>query len=123
MPKAKKARKAVKKVKKAVKKVAKKAVKKAPKKVKGPKVLGMVEHFFSGISVAAVKVKAPFKVGDKIHFKGHTTDFEETIESMQIEHESVNQVKKGDDVGIKVKEHVREHDLLLEPGPLPKPKA
>ena len=116
MPKAKKT---VKKVKKAVKKVAKKAVKKAPKKVKGPKVLGMVEHFFSGISVAAVKVKAPFKVGDKVHFKGHTTDFEEVIGSMQIEHESVSQVKKGDDVGIKVKEHVREHDFLLEPGPLP----
>jgi putative protease len=82
------------------------------KKVKGEKVLGLVDHYFGHISVAAIRVKAPFQVGDVIHIKGHTTDFTQKIDSMQIEHESVVKVKKGDDIGIKVKDHVREHDVV-----------
>ena len=74
------------------------------------KKLGEVLHFFNKISVAAIKVKAPFKVGDIIHIKGHTTDFDQTVQSMQIEHAAVQVVKKGDDVGIVVKDHVREGD-------------
>jgi putative protease len=76
------------------------------------KVLGRVEHYFDKISVAAVAVKASFKVGAVIHVKGHTTDFYQRIESMQIEHQKVAKVEKGDDVGIKVKELVRKHDQL-----------
>jgi len=82
------------------------------KKPKGEKVLGRIEHLFDKISVAAIGVKAPFKVGDYIHIKGHTTDFIQKVESMQIEHQNVAKVKKGDDVGIKVKEFVRPHDMV-----------
>jgi len=88
-------------------------VKAAPKaKTLKEKMLGRVEHYFDKISVAAISVKAPFKVGDTIHIKGHTTDFMQTVDSMQIEHQNVTRVKKGDDVGIKVKEFVRDHDLV-----------
>ncbi len=90
----------------------KKAAKKAPAKpkIKKEKQLGVVLHFFDKIMVAAIKVTSPFKVGDMIHIKGHTTDFEQPVDSIQIEHEAVQKVKKGDDIGIKVKELVREHD-------------
>jgi hypothetical protein len=103
----------VKKVKKTVKR------KKAVRAVKGKKiikvkekVLGKVDHFFGHISVAAIKISSPIKVGDIVHIKGHTTDFVQRIDSMQIEHLSVDQAKKGDDIGIKVKDKVRDHDVL-----------
>jgi hypothetical protein len=87
-----------------------KAKKAAKPKVKKEKLLGKVEHVFDKISVAAVRMKAPLSVGDVIHVKGHTTDYEMTVGSMQIEHEVVQKVKKGDDVGIKVTQHTREGD-------------
>ncbi len=111
--KTKKAKRAVKalKGKKAIKrKTAVKAVKAKPEAKE--KVLGKVDHFFSKISVAAIKVSAPFKVGDVIHVKGHTTDFVQRVDSIQIEHQNVAKVKKGDDIGIKVKEFVRQHDMV-----------
>lgn len=95
-------------------------------KEKKEKTLGIVDHFFGHISVAAIKVKSPFKVGDVIHVKGHTTDFTQGIDSMQIEHQNVMRAKKGDDIGIKVKEKVRQHDVVYlaanKPAPPPKPK-
>ncbi|OGC12589.1 hypothetical protein A3D23_07070 [candidate division WOR-1 bacterium RIFCSPHIGHO2_02_FULL_53_26] len=124
MPKKKKKAKKViakKSTKKAIKMKPAKAVKKTKVKakskiqaVKAPKekVLGRVEHFFDKISVAAISVKAPFKVGDIIHIKGHTTDFVQRVDSIQIEHESVAKVKKGDDIGIKVKDYARQHDMV-----------
>ncbi len=100
---------AVKKAKAKAKPKAKK-VKVAKPKVKKEKLLGKVEHVFDKISVMAVKMKAPLKVGDVIHVKGHTTDYEMPITSMQIEHVQVEKVKKGDDVGIKIPQHTREGD-------------
>lgn len=96
----------------------KKAIKKSKptKKTSVPKtkekLLGKIDHFFDKISVAAIKVVAPFKVGDVIHVKGHTTDFYQRVDSMQIEHREVSKVKKGDDVGMKVKDFVRDHDAV-----------
>jgi hypothetical protein len=100
--------------KKSARKTAKKVTKKTAKpKVKKEKKLGEVEHYFGKIMVAAVKMKAPMKVGDIIHIKGHTTDFDQKVVSIQIEHESVQKVKKGDDIGIKVKDHAREGDTVF----------
>jgi len=82
-------------------------------KAKKEKKVGEVAHYFGKISVAAIKVKSEIKVGDVVHIKGHTTDFEQPIESIQIEHESVPKAKKGDDIGIKVKDHVREGDEVF----------
>ncbi len=89
----------------------KKAVKKT--KTKNEKVLATVEHFFGKILVAAFKLKAPLKVGDFIHIKGHTTDFVQRIDSMQIDHKSVLKGKKGQDIGIRVKSKVRQGDTVF----------
>ncbi|MEK6828718.1 MAG: translation elongation factor-like protein [Nanoarchaeota archaeon] len=82
------------------------------KKVEG-KEIGRVSGWFSHVGVAAIKLTAPLKVGDKIHIKGHTTDLEEKISSMQIENKPVKEAKKGDHIGIKVKDKVRPNDQVL----------
>ncbi len=77
------------------------------------KEIGKVSSYFSHVGVAAIKLSAGLKVGDKIHLKGHTTDFEEKIKSMQIENDSVEKAKKGDHIGIKVSEKVRPNDAVF----------
>jgi len=74
--------------------------------------VGNVSHFFSKISVAVVELTAPLRVGDTIAVKGMTTNFEQIVDSMQIEHEDVNEAKKGDSIGLKVKDRVREGDIV-----------
>jgi putative protease len=98
----------------AVKKVKKKVEKKAVKKEKvSEKEVGEVSTFFSQINVAAMKLSDVLSVGDKIHVKGHTTDFKQKVSSMQIEGEKVERAKKGDHVGIKVAERVRPNDKVF----------
>lgn len=75
--------------------------------------VGKVMHYFSGIGVAAIELQGEVKVGDTVHFKGHTTDFSQEIQSMQISNQVVDKAGKGDKVGIKVKEKVREGDMLF----------
>ncbi len=74
------------------------------------KLIGKITHYFGKISVAIVELSRVLKVGDRVHIKGHSTDFEQDISSIQIEHEDVKKAKKGDAVGIKVDEIVREGD-------------
>lgn len=76
------------------------------------KEIGRVSHYFGGPTVAALVLTDTLKVGDRIAIQGHTTDFEMVVESMQIEHETIEEAKKGDNVGIKVPEKVREHDVV-----------
>jgi len=77
--------------------------------------IGFVSNYFGKISVAAVEItNGTVSVGDTLHFLGHTTDFESRILSMQIEHKSVTEAKKGDSVGIKVSEKVREKDTVYK---------
>jgi len=72
------------------------------------KLLGEVSNYFEHIGVAAIKLSLALKVGDKIHVTGgENTDFEQEVESMQIQHDKVEKAKKGDEVGLKVKEKVR----------------
>ncbi len=79
------------------------------------KEIGVIEHFFDKISVAAIKItEGELLVGDTIHITGHTTDFTTTIESMQVEHDKVEKVTKGEAVGIKVPEKVRVHDKVFK---------
>lgn len=76
--------------------------------------VGKVTHFFNHISVAGIDItEGELKVGDTIHIKGHTTDFTEKVESIQIESNNVEVVKVGDKIGIKTKERVREHDEVF----------
>ena len=77
--------------------------------------VGEVMKFFAKPSVAAIEVtNAEIAVGDKLHFVGHTTDFEETVDSMQIENKNIQKASVGDLVGIKVKERVREKDQVYK---------
>lgn len=76
--------------------------------------IGVVSHYYTHLGVAAVVLEGDLVVGDTIHFKGHTSDFIQKLESMQIEHRNVSQAKKGDKIGIKVKEHAREHDIVYK---------
>ncbi len=77
------------------------------------KEIGSVSSYFSHVNVAAIKLKTNLKIGDKIHIKGHTTDFEQTVDSMQIERKDVKKAKKGDHIGIGVSEKVRPNDKVF----------
>ncbi|WP_287155538.1 hypothetical protein [Candidatus Solincola tengchongensis] len=76
------------------------------------KQVGRVTHYFSKVGVAAIELEDELKVGDTIHVKGHTSDWTQKVESMQIEHRPVERAGPGDVVGIKVTEHAREHDVV-----------
>lgn len=79
------------------------------------KKIGFVSNYFGNISVAAVEITdGTVSVGDTLHFLGYTTDFESRVASMQIEHKSITEAKKGDSVGIKVAEKVREKDKVYK---------
>lgn len=79
------------------------------------KLIGRVTHFFNKISVAIIEITDDeLKAGDRIHIKGHTSDFEQVITSMQIEHASIPVAKKGDQIGIKVDAHAHEHDQVFK---------
>ena len=89
-----------------------------PGKVTGPKLptdpVGRVTHYFPKARATAVMIERDeIKVGDTLYFKGHTTRFKQTIESLQINHEPVSQASPGDEVGIRVKSRTREHDLVF----------
>ncbi len=77
------------------------------------KEIGKVSSFFSHVGVAAIKLTGTLKVGDKVHIKGHTTDFETDIDEIQIERKPVKSAKKGDHIGIKVPEKVRPNDSVF----------
>ena len=77
-------------------------------------VVGKVVSYFAKIGVAAIEMEGELKTGDTVHFKGHTSDFTQTVESMQIENESKEEVKPGDSVGMKVKDRVRPHDVVYK---------
>ena len=75
--------------------------------------VGVVSHYFTKIGVAIVELTGTVKVGQKLHIKGATSDFTQKLDSMQIDHKSVEEAKKGDSIGLKVKEHAREHDKVF----------
>ncbi len=76
--------------------------------------VGVVSKFFAKPSVAAINLEGEIKVGDILHFKGVTTDFEQKIDSMQIDNAAVEKAGVGQSVGIKVKDRVRENDEVFK---------
>jgi len=77
--------------------------------------VGKISDYFKKIGVAAIEItKGSLSVGDTIHIKGHTTDFTQSVDSMQIEHQSVPTAKAGDSIGIKVKDVVRDSDIVYK---------
>jgi len=76
--------------------------------------IGRVTHFFTKISVAVVELTVPLAVGDCILVKGPTTDLEQVVESMQIEHENIKRAEAGQSIGLRVKQRVRETDIVYK---------
>ncbi|MFH1128313.1 MAG: translation elongation factor-like protein [Candidatus Omnitrophota bacterium] len=112
MPLKKKAKKVIKKrviKKKPVKKIVKKIVKKAKEEIQG-----IVTHYFPKVRAAVIKLKAPLNVGDKVKIKGHTTDFTQTVASLQIDRVAINSAKKGQEIGLLVDSRVRQKDKVYK---------
>lgn len=77
--------------------------------------IGRITHYFSKINVGVIELMSGMlRVGDTIHIKGHTTDFYQKVQSMQVEHDPVESVKSGESAGMKVESPVREHDLVFK---------
>lgn len=77
-------------------------------------MIGTVDDFFARPVVAGIKLTGPLNVGDKIRIKGHTTDLEMTVESMQIDNANVTAAKSGDSIGVKVSDRVRSGDHVFK---------
>ena len=81
----------------------------------GEERIGTVTHYYSHLSVAIVRLDSgTLRVGDTIHITGHTSDFRQKVESLQIEHQSVSEVSVGQEFGLKVIEHARENDAVYK---------
>lgn len=76
--------------------------------------IGKLTHYYTNISVGVVELSGTLKVGDQIHIKGATTDFYQVVESMQIEGKDVHEAQKGEAVGLKVADRVREGDTVYK---------
>jgi len=74
--------------------------------------VGEVIHYFGKINVTVLRCDKPLKTGDKLHFLGRHTDFEQEVQSMQVEHQPVEEVASGDEVAIKVKQRTRRGDKV-----------
>ncbi len=76
--------------------------------------IGHVAHFFSKISVAVLDLTAPLAVGDRILVKGPSTDFEQVVESMQIEHQNIQRAEAGQSIGLKTVQQAHERDMVYK---------
>ena len=78
------------------------------------KEVGKVTHFYDKISVVVVELSGNLRVGDKVHIQGAHDDFEQVVESMQLEHKDVKEGKKGEAVAIKVDQLVHKNDKVFK---------
>ncbi len=78
------------------------------------KEIGKVIHFYNKICVAIVKLTGELKVGDSVHFAGKQTDLKQTADSLQIEHAEIQKAVKGQEVGLKTAQPVREGDTVFK---------
>ncbi|MHC4123068.1 MAG: translation elongation factor-like protein [Planctomycetota bacterium] len=77
-------------------------------------IVGNISDFFAHPVVAGIELTATLKVGDKIHIKGHTTDLEMNVDSIQIDNAQVEEAKAGDSIGVKVRDRVRKGDAVYK---------
>lgn len=79
------------------------------------KLIGVVTHYFNKIGVAVIEITDDeLNIGDTIHIKGHTTDFKQVVNSIQIEHKPIEKAKKGESIGMKVDSVVHEKDQVFK---------
>jgi hypothetical protein len=80
--------------------------------------IGVVTHYYGHLSVAILRLESgTLRVGDMIHIRGHTTDFSQRVESLEVDHAPATEVGPNDDFGLKVDGHVREHDVVYKVRP------
>lgn len=75
--------------------------------------MGTITHYYTHLGVGIVKLARQLAVGERVRFSGHTTDFEQVVEEMQFDHKPIEKGTKGQEVGIKVEQHVREGDRVV----------
>lgn len=78
------------------------------------KLIGKISHYFGNINVGIIELTDNFSVGEKIHIKGSSTDFEQEVNSMQMDHKDINEAKAGEAIGIKVEQKVKEGDSVYK---------
>ena len=76
--------------------------------------IGKIAHYYSNLEVGIIKLTAALKVGDTIHIKGAHDDFTQSVESMQIEQDKIEEAKAGGEVGVKVTQKVHENDIVYK---------
>ena len=87
-----------------------------PEPVPAEQRVGVVTHYYNHLSVATLRLEpgATLRIGDVIHILGHTTDFSQRVESLEVDHKSVLEVGPNDDFGVKVVDPAREHDVVFK---------
>jgi len=78
------------------------------------KEVGKITHYYGHLNVGIIELSDALKIGDSIHIKGHSTDFTQSVDSMQIEHASVSEAKSGDVIGVQVIQKVHPHDKVYK---------
>ena len=79
--------------------------------------IGVVTHYYNHVSVATLRLESgTLRIGDIIHIRGHSTDFSQRVETLEVNHAPVTEVGPNDDFGLKVVEHAREHDVVHKVG-------
>ena len=78
------------------------------------KLIGEVNHFYNRIGVVVIDLSDSLQVGDQVHFFGRSTDFRQMVQSMQIEHQSISEAGKGQEIAMRVERRVRNHDKVYK---------
>jgi len=101
---------------KRTKSTVKTTIKPSPQSASREQRIGIVTHYYSHLSVATMRLESgtTLQVGDVIHIHGHTTDFTQKVDSLEVDHAPVTEVGPNDDFGLKVTEHAREHDTVFK---------
>ena len=77
-----------------------------------PKKVGVITHYYDKLGVGIIKLDSDIKIGDRLKFQGHKTDFEQEIGQLQFDHKDIEMGKKDQEVGIKLTDKVREGDIV-----------
>ena len=86
-----------------------------PRALPGEERVGIVTHYYNHLSVAIIQVETGVvRTGDTVHIKGHTSDFRQKVESMEVDHMHVDEARPGQSFGLRVQEHAREHDVAYK---------
>ncbi len=96
------------------KRLVKRRVKKTVVKRTKENIIGLITHYFPRVKAAVVKLKAPLTIGDTVRIKGHTTNFTQVVNSIQIDRQPITKAKRGQEIGLLVDSRVRHKDVIYK---------